>query len=117
MRRLPVVECLVAVLDGRKDGSDQVGDEEDVECLDRLDGVRAGAPVERNTALVDGSSNPGSCLHETGLDPVLLLFVYLLLLRVPSGGMVKFRRWRLSRLWFRRHSCNVLTWMLMVQGR
>lgn len=41
VRRLPVVERLVAVLDGRKGGGDQVGDEEDVKRLDWFNGVCA----------------------------------------------------------------------------
>ena len=37
--RLPVVKCLVAVLDGCEHGSNQIGGKEEVEGRDGLDGV------------------------------------------------------------------------------
>lgn len=44
VRGFPVVEGLIAVLNGRKEGGDQAGSQEDVEGLDGLDGIRAAAP-------------------------------------------------------------------------
>lgn len=41
MRRLPVIERLIAILDGRKHRRHEIGGEEDVEGLDGLDGVDA----------------------------------------------------------------------------
>lgn len=39
MGRLPVVECLIAILNRREQCRDHIRGEEDIECLDGLDSV------------------------------------------------------------------------------
>lgn len=52
MRRLPVVECFVAVLDRRKGGGNQVRDEEDVKGLDGFNGICAETSARQKKKVV-----------------------------------------------------------------
>lgn len=98
MCRLPVVEGFVAVLNRREECGDDVGGEEDVECVDGLDRVGAVASGGRARAL---------CELELQLEPEGLRTgeQSLLLLRMAGGGMFKGRAiWR--RGWRSHRGCG-----------
>lgn len=104
MGRLPIVEGFVAVLDRRKGGGNQVGDEKDVKGLDRFDGVRAGFPVgEELAALAFWEAvlqDETPSLSDGPPLAVLAVAGDLLLLRMARAGMMELLLRRLFRLGF-----------------